>query len=268
MYKIGEFSKITELSVKTLRYYDEENILNPSYRNQENGYRYYSEEDYDKAMLIVLLRKLNFSIMELKDVLKIYQSKSDLPYILEEKKAIIQKKIDKEKALLKEIDLFIHSNSKEKNLMNYQVDIRIVAPVLVASIRYHGKYSELGKYIAEIYKNLKGNGCGTPFNCYYEEGYKEIVDIEVCVPTKKKIDNSNIETKELPEIKAIHTVHYGPYDEIGKAYKTIIDYAKLNNLKCVLPSREIYVKGPGMIFKGNPNNYITEILVPFEDEAE
>lgn len=265
MYKIGEFSKITELSVKTLRYYDEENILKPSYRNQENGYRYYSEEDYDKALLIVLLRKLNFSIMELKDVLTIYQSKNDLPYILKEKKAIVQEQIDKDKALLKEIDLFIHSNRYEKNSVNYQVDIKTVATVFVASIRYHGKYNELGKYIGEIYKNIKGNGCGYPFNCYYEEGYKEIADIEICVPIKKKLINQKIQTKELPEIKAIHTVHYGPYDELGKAYKTIIDYAKRKNLNCVLPSREIYVKGPGMIFKGNPNNYITEILVPFEE---
>lgn len=265
MYKIGEFSKITELSVKTLRYYDEENILTPSYRNQENCYRYYSEEDYDKAMLLVLLRKLNFSIKEIKDVLMIYQSKRDLPYILKEKKAIIQDKINKEKALLKEIDLFIHSNSKEKNLMNYQVDIRTVAPVYVAFIRYHGKYNELGKYITEIYKNIKGNGCGYPFNCYYDEGYKEIADIKTCVPIKKMSNNSNIQSKELPEIKAIHTIHYGPYDQINKAYKTIIDYAKAKNLNCVLPSREIYVKGPGMIFKGNPNNYITEILVPIKD---
>lgn len=42
MYKIGEFSKITALSVKTLRYYDEEKILIPSFRNNENGYRYYN----------------------------------------------------------------------------------------------------------------------------------------------------------------------------------------------------------------------------------
>lgn len=35
MYRIGEFSKITQLSKKTLRYYDEEGLLSPSYRDQE-----------------------------------------------------------------------------------------------------------------------------------------------------------------------------------------------------------------------------------------
>ncbi|WP_354093990.1 MerR family DNA-binding transcriptional regulator [Clostridium gasigenes] len=47
---------MTNLSVKTLRYYDEEKILLPSFRNDENGYRYYNEGDFQKAKLLVLLR--------------------------------------------------------------------------------------------------------------------------------------------------------------------------------------------------------------------
>lgn len=52
MYKIGEFSKITNLTIKALRYYDEENILKPSLR-ENNGYRLYSKEDIKKAELII-----------------------------------------------------------------------------------------------------------------------------------------------------------------------------------------------------------------------
>lgn len=45
MYKIGEFSQIVGLTTKTLRYYDKEGILSPSYRNKETRYRFYSEID-------------------------------------------------------------------------------------------------------------------------------------------------------------------------------------------------------------------------------
>ena len=69
MYKIGEFSKITNLTVNALRYYDEENILNPSYRCEENSYRFYEDTNFKKAELIVLLRELSFSISEIKDVM-------------------------------------------------------------------------------------------------------------------------------------------------------------------------------------------------------
>lgn len=44
MYRMKEFSKISNLSVKTLLYYDEEGILQPSYRNRENHFRYYNQE--------------------------------------------------------------------------------------------------------------------------------------------------------------------------------------------------------------------------------
>lgn len=39
----------------------------------------------------------------------------------------------------------------------------------------------------------------------------------------------------------------------------------LNELNLTLPTREVYVKGPGMIFKGNPKNYLTEIQLPFKE---
>lgn len=101
MYKIGEFSKITNMTVKTLRYYDEENILTPSYRDEDTNYRYYSEEDFKKAELILMLRNLDFSISEIKDLLNSYEDKSDLSYYLQEKKELIEKKIQQEKLLLK-----------------------------------------------------------------------------------------------------------------------------------------------------------------------
>ena len=68
MYKIGEFSKITSLTIKALRYYEEQEILCPSERDK-NGYRLYNDQDYERARLIALLRGLDFSIMEIRDCL-------------------------------------------------------------------------------------------------------------------------------------------------------------------------------------------------------
>jgi len=264
VYKIGEFSKITNLTVKTLRYYDEENILTPSYRNEENGYRFYDEKDFEKAELILLLRNLNFSISEVKDILSNYKNRSDLTYFLEEKKIMIEDKIRIEKNLLKKIDLYIEPNELEDDGMNYKVEVKTIEAVMVASIRYKGKYSDVGKYIGKIYGVVKGNGKGAPFNCYYDSEYTEDADIELCVPISKPVKNSEVTSRELPRIKAICTTHNGSYESLNKSYKVIFDYAKENNFNCLIPSREIYVKGPGKIFKGNPNNYVTEIIIPIE----
>lgn len=262
MYKIGEFSKITGLTVKTLRYYDEENIIKPSYRNEENGYRYYDEDDFKKTQLIIVLRELEFSIAEIKDVISNFQNPDDLSYFLEEKKKIIEEKMRKEKELIKKIDLYIKPEGKEVNYMNYKVEIKNIEEVLVASIRFKGKYSDVSKYFGRLYGAVKGNASGSPFNCYYDSEYKEEADIELCVPISKMIKSNDAQIKKLPEIRAICVTHKGAYENLNLAYKAVFDYAEEHGLKCITPSREIYEKGPGKIFKGNPDNYITHIIVP------
>lgn len=59
MYLINQFSKMTGLTKKALRYYDEQEILTPSVRDAENQYWQYDEEDLCRAKMIVLLRKLH-----------------------------------------------------------------------------------------------------------------------------------------------------------------------------------------------------------------
>jgi effector-binding domain-containing protein len=49
---------------------------------------------------------------------------------------------------------------------------------------------------------------------------------------------------------------------LGRSYAKILKQADAGKQSIVLPTREIYVKGPGMIFKGNPKNYLTEIQLP------
>ena len=265
MYKISDFSKITNLTVKALRYYDEEGILVPSHRGEENSYRYYDEKDYQKAQLIATLRILEFSILEIKDVLANSNDSADLSYYLEEKRSMIESKISNEKELIQKINLYIKPNNMEDNEMNYKIEIKEIAPVIIASIRYKGKYNDVGKYIGKIYKAVKNNSAGPPFQCYYDAEYKEEADIELCVPTTKLIIDPIISSKKLPKIRAICTTHLGSYEKINLAYKALFDYANEHSINCLTPSREIYIKGPGMIFKGNENNYVTVIIIPFEE---
>ena len=93
MYKISQLSKISGLTIKALRYYDEANILKPSFRNEENQYRYYNDSDLKKALLIKNLRSLGFSIMEIKEVIETVENENDLAYILQEKIKLIEKNV-------------------------------------------------------------------------------------------------------------------------------------------------------------------------------
>lgn len=262
MYKIGEFSKITNLSVKALHYYDEQGILKPSHRG-ENNYRLYDQSDFKKAQLIFVLRRFEFSIAETKEVLARYSDEADLRSFLLEKKLFIEEQIKKEKETIKAIDRHLAAiMNVEGSCMNYKFEIKEIAAIKVASIRYQDTYSNVGKYIGMIYKEVKNKACGAPFNCYYDGEYKEIADIETCVPIRGNVNSEGIVIKELPQIKALCTTHIGSYETLNIAYKAISDYANEHELELDLPSREIYYKGPGMIFKGNPDKYETEIVVP------
>ncbi|MGN1352773.1 MAG: MerR family transcriptional regulator [Bacilli bacterium] len=67
MYKIGEFSALTGLSVKTLRYYDEINLLKPSNVDSYTNYRYYTAKELQQFKRIEYLKKLGFTLEEIKN---------------------------------------------------------------------------------------------------------------------------------------------------------------------------------------------------------
>lgn len=264
MYKISEFSKITNLTVKTLRYYDKEGILVPSFRDPQNGYRYYTEEDYERAEWVLFLKEMEFSIMEMKDVLENCESRQDFTYFLEEKKRAVEARIRKDRALLKKYAVYSEEPGKQEGKMNYEMQIKNLEPLLAATMRYRGDYGSCGKYYGQIAKAAKSKIAGTPFNMYYDEDYSPEAEIEVCYPVSSEVSGTGIVTKRLPGVKVLTTVHHGSYSKIGQAYKALLDYAAEHGYKCLIPSREYYIKGPGMVFRGNEDKYVTEIAVPIE----
>ncbi|MCU0079038.1 MerR family transcriptional regulator [Extibacter muris] len=114
MYRIGEFSKITDLTTQTLRYYDSEKILSPSYRNEGNGYRYYSADDIETAQYISLLRKFNFSIMEIKDVLSNMRTQEDFNDFINEKIVLTESLIMQHKSVIDEMKSYLSLRPLEK----------------------------------------------------------------------------------------------------------------------------------------------------------
>ncbi|MDD6039560.1 MAG: MerR family transcriptional regulator [bacterium] len=264
MYLINQVSKITGLTKKALRYYDEQDMLKPSVRDEENGYRMYDEKDLQKAQLICLLRKLDFSISEIKDTLCVAENEQDLNYVLKEKIAYIERNISKERKLIEEIGRYIEPVASTPDEKTYEISIETIPPVLVASLRIKDSYDQIGAHTAELFRAVKGAAAGNLMNCYYDEDYTEIADMELCVPIKKRIADASIVCKMLPECRAVCTTHCGSYESLRYAYKALFDYVNQNDMKLCYPSREVYQKGPGMIFKGNPDKYVTRIILPLD----
>jgi len=268
-YQIGDFSNISRLSVKTLRFYQDKGILLPTVVDEESGYRYYDESLLPRARAIRVLRDLDFSINEIKEIIATCEDDSDLMEALHKKSKEVGDKIKQYKAISKNLKTILQQEEENKmvNKANSVVE-KQTEDILIASMRIKAKYSECGKYIGSMYKSCGRFMQGKLFNMYWDKGYVEgDADIEICLPVKKVINKDNISSRILKGGRTLSVIHKGPYGSQGPAYKAIVDYMDQHNLKCAQPPREIYIKGPGMIFAGNPKKYITEIQMLVE-EAE
>jgi len=117
----------------------------------------------------------------------------------------------------------------------------------------------------ELYKKAGRYAAGSAFAMYYDAEYKENdADIEACAEVKKDIKIEGLNCRKIPGGKCVSLIHKGPYENLSKSYKKIFDHCREKNYKIITPCQEYYLKGPGMIFKGNPKNYLTEIVFMVE----
>ncbi|WDV46983.1 GyrI-like domain-containing protein [Clostridiaceae bacterium M8S5] len=147
--------------------------------------------------------------------------------------------------------------------MNCQIEIKNIESIRVAYTKYKGISTKVNNVFPNVFKAIKGKANGAPFCCFYKMNKEtKIGDMELCVPTDQKPIREGVFVKDIPSIKAVCITHVGSYETLYTSYEKIEKYAKENNLNIGFPFREVYIKGPGMILKGNPNKYITEIQFP------
>lgn len=152
-------------------------------------------------------------------------------------------------------------------MMKYEIEIRDIEPIRVAYMRYKGIATEANKIFPNVFKAIMGKTNGAPFFSYIMMNPEtRIGEIELCVPTAEVPNGNGIEVKEMPRIKAVCVTHTGSYETLAQAYAAIDRYAAENEILLQPPFREVFIKGPGMVFKGNPDKYITEILFPIKED--
>jgi effector-binding domain-containing protein len=86
------------------------------------------------------------------------------------------------------------------------------------------------------------------------------------MPVRKGNPVPGVSMRELPGGRCVSLLHKGPYEQLGRSYAKVLGYIKEKGYQIAMPTREVYLKGPGMIFKGNPRNYLTEIQMFLQDK--
>lgn len=263
-YGIGEFSLITALSVKTLRLYHEKGILVPAEVDPSSGYRYYDEGNFERARSIRVLREFDFSLAEIGELLDSCDDESDMLVQLEGKLKRVESEIDRYREISRSIAsiLEFEKEAAMDRSREFEIEEKELDTVLIAGHRMRGKYQDVGKGLGLVCRKMGRHICGKPMTLYYDCEYKEEdADFEPCVPVRKGKEVEGISIRELKGGRCVSLIHKGPYETLKDSYKKVFGYLNQKGYRPVGPTREVYRKGPGMILKGNPKNYLTEIQV-------
>lgn len=263
MLKIGEFSKLSMLTVKALRFYEREGLLIPAEIDKWSGYRFYETSQLETAAVIKALRQLDFSVEEIKEHL----NGKPLKTVLAEKEKELKRKQSDISTQLSVIKYL--SEDKE---MKYQAVIKEIPETIVYSEeRLLKDYSEVTSLVLDSATEcLRLNPhieCTKPDYCFCEYLDKEYKEKDVMARysqavVKAGIENDRIKFRTLPATKAICIYHKGDYNQLGEAYAYITNYAAENGYKISGYPRECYIDG--VWNKENAEDWLTEIQLPIE----
>lgn len=265
MFRIGLFAKLNNVSVKTLRYYDEKELLKPAWIDKQTGYRYYTPEQMLVLNKILSLKSLDFSLTEIAYILK---DNMDFDQLLALKIVECESRIEEDKArLLKMKNL--KEKMKEAYQMTYNVLIKKSDAVEVASLRREiPTYSAQGLLWEELSQYIEAQGAkiAEPCMVIYHNTDEETgaVDAEVVEAIVGNVKPTEvIEVKTLPaNVSLASTVHKGSYEHLYLAYKELYEWIEDNGYKTIGPTRELFLKGEWNA--SDVKDYITEVQVPVE----
>jgi len=276
MIKIGEFSKLVQVSVPTLRYYDQVGLLKPVEVDRVNGYRYYSASQLPRLHRILALKGLGFSLEQIAAVLDEGVTPEQMRGMLRLRHEQIRQQLAEAQGQLTEVEVRLQQIEREEELSPYDVILKHVEPLLVASIRaillnhsasnllFREVYEALGPYVGEALGPNPG-AAGQTLVLWYDNEFKERdVDGAAAFVLRCRVPESGrMHVHELPTTMMAATIHHGPYNTIGEAHEAILKWIEANGYWIVGADRELNLYNKAPIRQDDPS-YVTEIQYPVE----
>lgn len=273
MFRIGEFSKLTQVTTRMLRYYDEMGLLKPAEVDKWTGYRMYSALQIPVLNKIIYLRDSGFNVAEIAAAL----DNQDDRFVIERldnKHKEIERTIQAEKEKLRKIELAKKELQSTRNEMHYNISIKSIPSYQVLALRriipdYYcegGLWQELSAFALQ--HHLEISSSSNTFSIYHDTEYKETnVDVELCAPVKKMGKSTGDFIYRITEPIPIMacTMVYGAFTNIAGAYLAFAEWLQKNSqYRMSGQSRQIVHRGAWN--EADPDKYLVEIQIPLENE--
>lgn len=281
MLKIGDLSKLSQVSVKTLRYYDEVGLLKPSQVDRFTGYRYYSIDQIPRLNRILAFKDLGLSLEQIGRLLDEDLPPAQIRGMLRMKQAEIQDQLQDEQSRLRRIEARLRQIELEDSMPTYDIVLKKVDPQKVISIRdtlpTYGDQIHLWIELANYLIARKAKAAGPSITIYHDPEYRERdVELETATPVSAPLPESQrVKMSELPGIDLAATlIHKGRYENFGQSYAALASWIEANGYRITGPNREVYLLCAANVYDDptvfgefvteNPDEFLTEIQFPVE----
>ncbi len=257
MFRIGDFSQLGQVSIRTLRLYDELELLKPARIDRFTGYRYYAIEQLPRLNRILALKDLGLSLEQIGDLLKRDLPADQLRGMLMLKQAEIEQQMKAMQAQLRRVEARLRQIEREGKPPQYEVVIKAVEAQTIISVRHVvPDFSVMVDYRCEmyraIYRWLEEQGL-TPLApelaIYYNTEYVESdIDMELGTPVApaalKKVGElpEPLTLRELPAVETLASViHKGDMWDIGQAMVALYSWIGSHGYASAGPYRELHL---------------------------
>jgi DNA-binding transcriptional MerR regulator len=279
MLKIGEFSRLAQVPVPTLRYYDQMGLLKPVSVDRFTGYRYYSVSQLSRLNRILALKGLGFSLEQISAALDDGLTPEQMRGMLRLRHAQISQQLAEAQSQLLEVETRLQQIEREDAITAYDVILKPVEPLLVASVRtILPSHGEVGSLFGEVYEAIRPyvdealspnpELGGQTLVLWYDTEFKETdVDGAAAFMLRRTIPESGrVRVHQLPAVTVASTVHQGTYETMGDAHNAVIAWLEANGYQIAGADRELNLYHTPPFRRDNPT-YITEIQYPVEKPA-
>ncbi len=269
MLKIGEFSKLSRISVRMLRHYDEIGLLMPEEIDPFTGYRYYSEAQLFTAGRINALKDMGFRLCDAAELLKCWEDRETLERRLLAQREAALLQAEEAARRLRLLDTALERLRKDEP-MKYDVTVKTIPERQVASVRQIIPSYDMEGSLWEIFLKETAHmhiQDGDPVLCsatFYDGEYKESdVDVEIQKTVRGAYpDTEHVKFKTMPAVEVASAVCRGSYEQIGEATAAVVSWVEASGWAFDGPAFFIYHVSPHET--NNPEEFVTELCYPVQ----
>lgn len=265
LFSIGELSKYQNISKQTLIFYDKIGLFCPAYVNPTNGYRYYSAKQIDYLDTILIMKKIGFSLSEIREYLRECNTKSSMA-ALKRQLSSIDRRIDELRLLRSRV---AHRCAQMETALvccgSSPIQIENIEEQYILTQSVNPPYTL--KEISIATKKCFAQGfqlqlpiffqCGVivPLSCIRDGRFTEASDAFLPIEQTDKISNIAC----IPSGEYVCIYHIGDYLSIGHSYESILNFCDTHGFQILSNSYEFCIND--YITSTDENEYITKIML-------